>query len=79
LIEDALIELNKIFHDRDLAAPARLEAFKSLAKVADVFETQKIGAPTGERVQIQINLGNGAAPVAIEGASQLALEGEIAA
>ena len=79
LVEDALLELNRIFHDQDLAAPARLDAFKSMAKVADVFEPQKSGTPIGERVSININLGNGARSVAVEGNSQLAIEGEVVA
>lgn len=78
LIEDALLELNNIFHDKELAAPARLEAFKSLAKVADVYEQPRNGAAVGERVSININIPGVEKPIVFEGTAQPVLEGEVA-
>jgi hypothetical protein len=74
LVEDSLINLYKIFNDADAAIPARLDAFKSMAKVADVFETTKNNVPVGDRVSININLGDGRKPVVIEGTAERVIE-----
>lgn len=56
LVEDSLLELYAIFHNKDNTAASRLEAFKSLAKVATVDTPDKEGAAAGERVHISINI-----------------------
>lgn len=71
LVEDSLIKLYQIFNNEDLAAPARLEAFKSMAKVAEVYEVPKSPTAVGERVSININLGDGHKGVTLEGTAEL--------
>jgi hypothetical protein len=45
----------------------RLDAFKSLAKVAGVDQQGKSGDSPGSKVSITFNIGNGVAPMMIEG------------
>lgn len=70
LVEDSLLQLYGIFQDSGVAVPARLEAFKSLAKVATVYEPEKNQQAAGERVSITFNIGKDRAGVTIEGVSQ---------
>lgn len=77
LVEDSLIRLYEIFNNGEVATPARLEAFKSMAKVAEVYEPAKTGPAMGERVAININLGGQTLPVAVEGTARV-IEGEVA-
>ena len=56
LVEDSLLELYSIFHNKELAVVGRMDAFKSLAKVATVDTPDKEGTQAGERVHIQINI-----------------------
>ena len=71
LVEDSLLELYKMFHSQQVAAPARIDAFKSLARVAAVDNTGKDGAAEVDKVRININIGDSQSPVTIE-ASQTA-------
>jgi hypothetical protein len=66
LVEDSLLELYGIFHNRELAPTARLEAFKNMAKVATVDAPDKDNADVGSRVQINISI-PGVAPAVKEG------------
>lgn len=68
LVEDSLLELYSLFHNKDLAAPARLDAFKQMAKVATVDAPDQKGPEAGQRVQINISI-PGVAPVAATGES----------
>lgn len=65
LVEDSILELYSMFHDRDMAAPARLDAFKSLAKVATVDTPDRDGTTVGEKVTINISIPGIEKPVAI--------------
>jgi hypothetical protein len=56
LVEDSLLELYTIFHDKELSANARLDAFKSMSKVATVDAPDREGHQAGERVSININI-----------------------
>lgn len=56
LVEDSLLELYSIFHDKELSANARLDAFKSMSKVATVDVPDRDGQQAGERVSININI-----------------------
>jgi len=66
LVEDSLLELYTIFNDAGVAASSRIDAFKSLAKVATVDAPDKDGAAPGERVQININIPGIAKPITID-------------
>ena len=77
LVEDALIELYKIFTDNSNTVPARLDAFKSMARVADVFDPQK-QATIGEKVTISFNFGDSTPPITVEGETLPIDEGEAA-
>lgn len=57
LVEDSLLGVYEMFHDQSLAAPARLDAFKQMARVATVDQPDKEQANMGERISININLG----------------------
>lgn len=58
LVEDSLLGLYNIFHDGGMAAPARLDAFKQMARVATVDAPDKEQGTMGERISININLGD---------------------
>lgn len=66
LVEDSLLSLYELFHDHTQAAPARLDAFKQMARVATVDAPDK-EQRIGERISISINLGEDRPPVVIEG------------
>lgn len=66
LVEDSLLELYTIFNDRDLATPARLEAFKHMAKVATVTDADPAAGPVGARVNITFNIPH-SEPVSVQG------------
>lgn len=66
LVEDSLLELFRIFHDKDMSANARLDAFKSLSKVATVDTPDKDGQSVGEKVSITINIPGAPKPITIE-------------
>jgi hypothetical protein len=66
LVEDSLLELYALFHDKELATPARLDAFKQMAKVATVDTPDVKGAEAGQRVNISINI-PGLAPATVVG------------
>lgn len=67
LVEDSLLELHRIFHDANLSAPARLDAFGKMSKVATVDAPDKEGQAVGDRVQINISIPGATAPGVYEG------------
>ena len=69
LVEDSILEIFSILHNRDNAIPARLDAFKQLARVAEVDSPDRSNADTGSRFTVSINLGEKMSPVIIEGDS----------
>lgn len=66
LIEDSLLEMYRIFHDETVAPPARIEAFKTMAKVATVDGADQKGPEAGTRVNITFNIPN-VAPMEVQG------------
>lgn len=70
LVEDSLIELHRIFHDPNLAVNARMDAFKSMAKVATVDAPDKEGQSAGERINISINIPGAEKPITFEGVAE---------
>lgn len=58
LVEDSLLGLYQLFHDGNLSATARLDAYKAMAKTADVDTPEKVIGPTGGRVVLNLNFGN---------------------
>lgn len=66
LVEDSLLGLYTMFHDVNVAPPARLDAFKQMARVAAVDTPEKAGPGGGERVSISINLGADRQPLTIQ-------------
>lgn len=58
LVEDSLLGLYQLFHDSNLSASARLDAFKAMSKTADVDTPEKVVGPTGGRVVLNLNFGN---------------------
>lgn len=71
LVEDSLLEIFKIVHNVDMAVPAKLDAFKQLARVAEVDAPERSRGSEGSRFTVSINLGNTIAPVIIEGESNV--------
>jgi hypothetical protein len=69
LVEDSILEIFSIIHNRDNAIPARLDAFKQLARVAEVDAPDRNSGSTGDRFTVHINLGDQIKPVVIEGDS----------
>lgn len=69
LVEDSILEIFSIIHNKDNAIPARLDAFKQLARVAEVDAPDRSNADTGSRFTVSINLGETYKPVVIEGDS----------
>ena len=67
LVEDSILEIFSILHNRDNAIPARLDAFKQLARVAEVDQPERGKGDTGSRFTVSINLGDTIKPVVIEG------------
>ena len=67
LVEDSILEIFSILHNRDNAIPARLDAFKQLARVAEVEQPDRGKGDTGSRFTVSINLGDTIRPVVIEG------------
>ena len=71
LVEDSLLEIFKIVRNVDMAVPAKLDAFKQLARVAEVDAPERSRGSEGSRFTVSINLGNTIAPVIIEGESNV--------
>jgi len=69
LVEDSMLEIFSILHNRDNAIPARLDAFKQLARVAEVDQPERGKGDSGSRFTVSINLGDTIQPVVIEGTS----------
>ena len=57
MIEDCLLEVYALIHDRAQPMAAKIEALKWAARMAGLGETAKGGADTGAGVKITINLG----------------------
>ena len=66
LVEDSLLEVFSIVHSPDNAIPAKLDAFKQLARVAEVDSPDRGKGDTGSRFTVSINLGDSVAPVVID-------------
>jgi hypothetical protein len=71
LVEDSLLEIFSILHNRDNAIPARLDAFKQLARVGEVDQPERGKGDAGNRFTVSINLGDTIKPVVIEGDSNV--------
>lgn len=69
LVEDSLLAIFSIIHNNDNAIPAKLDAFKQLARVAEVDSPEKSRSGEGSRFTVSINLGDTIKPVIIEGES----------
>lgn len=66
-VEDSLLEVFGIVHNVDMAVPAKLDAFKQLARVAEVDSPERGKGGDGSRFTVSINLGDTIKPVIIEG------------
>ncbi len=66
LVEDSLLTLFSIIHHQDNAVPAKLDAFKQLARVAEVDTPERAKADIGTRFTVEINLGSSVPPVIID-------------
>ena len=58
LVEDSLLEIFSFIHNKEHAIPARLDAFKQLARVAEVDAPDRNKGDTGSRFTVSINLGD---------------------
>lgn len=67
LVEDSLLSIFQIIHHTDNAIPAKLDAFKQLARVAEVDTPERGKGSEGSRFTVSINLGDTVRPVLIEG------------
>jgi len=67
LVEDSLLQIFGIVHNPENAIPAKLDAFKQLARVAEVDSPERSKSDTGSRFIVSINLGDSTRPVIIEG------------
>lgn len=78
MFEEWLPELNNRLHDQEEALPAKVEAGKLLAKIADMEPAR--GLPGvgggGERFTVTINLGADVAPIKIEKENPKVIEHE---
>jgi hypothetical protein len=63
LIEDSILEIYNIIHDKDVSPTARIDAFKTLSRTATTDAPDKDGAATGERVHITFNIPGAERPV----------------
>lgn len=69
MVEDSLLEVFSVVHNPDNAIPAKLDAFKQLARIAEVDSPERGKGDTGSRFTVSINLGDTIQPVVIEGSS----------
>lgn len=67
LVEDSLLTVFQVIHDRENAIPAKLDAFKQLARVAEVDTPERKNGETGSRFTVAINLGSSTENVVIDG------------
>lgn len=65
LVEDSMLEVYQVVHNRDLSPQARIDAFESLVGIADL-KPDKNGGAAGERVTINISVPGIEKPVVIE-------------
>lgn len=72
LVEDSLLSIFSIVHGSDNAIPAKLDAFKQLARVAEVDAPERAKGEIGSRFTVHINLGETVKPVIIEGKTNVA-------
>ena len=70
LVEDSLMSIFRVVGDKNASMTARLDAFKSLAKIASVDEPEKKEGGGAGRFVLNINVPGGPAPVVIEGAAE---------
>jgi hypothetical protein len=56
LIEDSILEIYNIIHDKDITPTARIDAFKTLSRTATTDAPDKEGAAAGDRVHITFNI-----------------------
>lgn len=70
-VEDSILEVFGIVHNPEMAVPAKLDAFKQLARVAEVDSPERGKGDSGSRFTVSINLGNQTGPVVIEGESNV--------
>lgn len=70
LVEDSLLSIFQIVHNVENAIPAKLDAFKQLARVAEVDSPERGKGTEGSRFTVSINLGDTIAPVVIEGSTE---------
>jgi hypothetical protein len=66
LVEDSLLDVYSIVGDKAMHANARIDAFEKLAKIGDLTAPDK-AQTSGERVTININLGDSTQPMKIVG------------
>lgn len=67
LVEDSLLEIFSMIHNPENALPAKLDAFKQLARVAEVEQPDRKQGDTGTRFTVAINLGSPEERVVING------------
>ena len=72
LVEDSILAVYNILHDSENPSASRLDAFKQLARVADVDAPGKSTMEAGEKFTVVINLGD--EKLVIDGDPQPALE-----
>lgn len=65
LVEDSMLEMYGVVHNRELSPQARIDAFESLVGIADL-KPDKNGSATGERVVINISVPGIEKPVVID-------------
>ena len=58
LVEDSILAVYNMLHDKENPTASRLDAFKQLAKVADVDSPGKSNMEAGEKFTVVINLGD---------------------
>jgi hypothetical protein len=56
MAEDSLLEIYGIIHDPDNGAPAKIDAFKQISTLADLYPKKESEGGSGEKFSITINL-----------------------
>ena len=69
LTEDSLLFIYSTIHSPDNALPAKLDAFKQLATIAEVNAPSKVAGAEGSKFTVHINLG-GDKPLVIDAITQ---------
>lgn len=76
LVEDSLMSVFRVANDKDVGVTARLDAFKSLAKIASVDEADKQAGGGAGRFVLNINVPGVNAPVTIDGVASKAVDAD---